>query len=202
MDINFLGASNGSANWMHINSVQYNESLDQIILSSKTLSEIYIIDHSTTTAEAQTNLGGTYGKGGDLLYRWGNPISYKQGEAAQTNNVFRVKKYGLDYAAFTGRDLSPKPPIEKEYNLSNCNTLSVPQNPIQTLAIYPNPVKDILYINGSDLINKVEVYTNYGSKVKVSLNKNKLDMSSLSAGIYQIRIFYSEKITYSKIIKL
>jgi hypothetical protein len=78
----------------------------------------------------------------------------------------------------------------------------VPQNPIQTLAIYPNPVKDILYINGSDLINKVEVYTNYGSKVKVSLNKNKLDMSSLSAGIYQIRIFYSEKITYSKIIKL
>ena len=141
-----------------------------------------------------------------IVWEYINPVSANgiltQGEAAQTNNVFRVKKYGLDYAAFTGRDLSPKPPIEKEYNLSNCNSLSVPQNPIQTLAIYPNPVKDILYINGSDLINKVEVYTNYGSKVKVSLNKNKLDMSNLSAGIYQIRIFYSEKITNSKIIKL
>lgn len=91
MDINFLGDSNGSANWMHINSVQYNEDLDQIILGSKTLSEIYIIDHSTTTAEAATSSGGTYGKGGDLLYRWGNPISYREG------TIMEQKLFGQHY---------------------------------------------------------------------------------------------------------
>ncbi|WAC03597.1 aryl-sulfate sulfotransferase [Lacinutrix neustonica] len=76
LDINFLNNNNPVANWLHINSMQYNENLDQIILSSRKLSEVYIIDHSTSTAEAASSQGGIYGKGGDFLYRWGNPVAY------------------------------------------------------------------------------------------------------------------------------
>ncbi|PWL38019.1 hypothetical protein DKG77_06925 [Flagellimonas aquimarina] len=79
LNINFLGTSSGGANWMHVNSIQYNETLDQIVLSSRQLNEFYIIDHSTTTSEAGSHSGGIRGKGGDLLYRWGNPQSYNQG---------------------------------------------------------------------------------------------------------------------------
>ncbi len=65
--------------WLHINSVAYNPDLDQIMLSAFEFSEIWIIDHSTTTAEAKGHKGGKYGKGGDLLYRWGNPRAYRAG---------------------------------------------------------------------------------------------------------------------------
>lgn len=79
LNINFLNDNSARNNWLHINSMQYNAERDQIILSSRLLSEIWIIDHSTTTSEAASSSGGTYGKGGDLLYRWGNPEAYENG---------------------------------------------------------------------------------------------------------------------------
>jgi hypothetical protein len=79
LDINFLGTSNGNPNWLQINSIQYNSQLDQIIISSRQTNEIFIIDHSTTILEASGHNGGIYGKGGDFLYRWGNPMAYNHG---------------------------------------------------------------------------------------------------------------------------
>ena len=37
--------------------------------------EVWVIDHSTTTAQATTLVGGT-GVGGDLVYRFGNTAAY------------------------------------------------------------------------------------------------------------------------------
>jgi hypothetical protein len=65
--------------WTHVNSVDYNAELDQIVISVHEFSEIWIIDHSTTKAEAAGHTGGRSGKGGDLLYRWGNPRVYRAG---------------------------------------------------------------------------------------------------------------------------
>lgn len=65
--------------WLHTNSVAYHPDLDQIMLSIHEFSEVWIIDHSTTTEEAASHSGGRYGKGGDLLYRWGNPRAYRNG---------------------------------------------------------------------------------------------------------------------------
>lgn len=65
--------------WNHANSIAYNAELDQIIVSARGQSEIWFIDHSTTTREAAGHSGGKHGKGGDLIYRWGNPAAYKRG---------------------------------------------------------------------------------------------------------------------------
>ncbi len=67
--------------WNHMNSIDYNADFDQLILSVRGSSELWVIDHSTTSAEAASHTGGNYGKGGDLLYRWGNPQTYDAGGA-------------------------------------------------------------------------------------------------------------------------
>lgn len=63
--------------WVHMNGIDYNPILDQIVVSSHNLNEWWIIDHSTTTAQAATSSGGNSGMGGDILYRWGNPLAYQ-----------------------------------------------------------------------------------------------------------------------------
>ena len=68
--------------WNHMNSIDYNPAFDQIALSVRGNSEVWIIDHSTTTAEAAGHKGGKRGKGGDLIYRWGNPYTYGAGTAS------------------------------------------------------------------------------------------------------------------------
>jgi hypothetical protein len=68
--------------YTHCNGVAYNPELDQIAVSVWHFSEFWIIDHSTTTAEAASHHGGRSGKGGDLLYRWGNPRAYRAGAKA------------------------------------------------------------------------------------------------------------------------
>jgi hypothetical protein len=62
--------------WLHVNYVRFNPVLDQVMVNIKAFSEFVILDHTTTIAEAAGHTGGKYGKGGDILYRWGNPKSY------------------------------------------------------------------------------------------------------------------------------
>jgi hypothetical protein len=80
VDINFT--SNSNSDWNHLNGIDYNADLDQIVVSVRAFHEFWVIDHSTTTAEAAGHTGGNSGMGGDLLYRWGNPRAYRRGTVA------------------------------------------------------------------------------------------------------------------------
>jgi Arylsulfotransferase (ASST) len=95
LDINF--ANGATTDFIHLNGIDYNANLDQIIVSARHLNEIMIIDHSTTTAQAASHTGGNSGKGGDFLWRWGNPQVYKQGTEAD-------RKLFLQHAAMWVED--------------------------------------------------------------------------------------------------
>ncbi|SDY61515.1 aryl-sulfate sulfotransferase [Hymenobacter psychrophilus] len=86
LNVNY-GATANNPDWLHLNALDYNPDLDQILLSSHGLDEVWVLDHGTTTAQAAGHAGGTRGHGGDLLYRWGNPAAYGQGSAA-TQQLF------------------------------------------------------------------------------------------------------------------
>ena len=70
---------NKGSDMYHCNAIHYNAELDQIAISSPGMSEVFIIDHSTNAAESSGHAGGKYSRGGDLLYRWGNPQNYGRG---------------------------------------------------------------------------------------------------------------------------
>ena len=86
MDINYFTDPTKCAvtarDWQHANALDYNANLDQIMITSRHFSEIWIIDHSATAEEAAGHTGGNAGRGGDLLYRWGNPRAYQRGTVA------------------------------------------------------------------------------------------------------------------------
>ena len=79
LDINF--SDEITPDFSHGNAVDYNAELDQIILNLRSTCEFYIIDHSTTSTEAAGHTGGNQGRGGDFLYRWGNPAVWGAGTA-------------------------------------------------------------------------------------------------------------------------
>lgn len=81
LNINY-NASATTTDWIHMNAIDYNPTLDQIVLSCHNLNEIWIIDHSTNTQQSATHSGGNSGNGGDIIYRWGNPAAYNNGTTA------------------------------------------------------------------------------------------------------------------------
>jgi hypothetical protein len=81
LDINFNHVRiGGDDDLMHTNAIDYNPQLDQIVVSPRRFSELWVIDHSTSTQESAGHTGGNSGKGGDILYRWGNPQAYAAGD--------------------------------------------------------------------------------------------------------------------------
>ncbi len=95
IDINW-DTSDGHPDWMHSNSIDYDPINQQIILSVPTFNEFWIIDHTTTTEQAAGNNGGMGNRGGDLLYRWGNPMTYDAGTEADQQLFYQHDVHIVD----------------------------------------------------------------------------------------------------------
>lgn len=74
----------------------------------------------------------------------------------------------------------------------------------EKLRFYPNPVKSILNIENDSPISKIEVFALTGQSVlnqTVDTKSAQINLSSLSSGIYLVRISYKNNIKTFKIIK-
>ncbi|ABV37195.1 hypothetical protein Ssed_2588 [Shewanella sediminis HAW-EB3] len=64
VDLNFFNGS-GSADWTHVNSVDYDSATDQILISVHNFSEYWVIDHSGASQGIVSRVGNPSAHGGD-----------------------------------------------------------------------------------------------------------------------------------------
>ena len=67
--------------WLHLNGMDYNQRLDQIVFDT-VQGEVYIIDHGNTfvPGDSDASMALAAGEKGDILYRFGDPARYRQGD--------------------------------------------------------------------------------------------------------------------------
>lgn len=101
MDPNFGVGRRG--NWTHTNSLDYNETLDQIVFNNSVNSEFYVIDHGATFVPGDFEKSKELAAGpkGDILYRFGNPSVYDAGDGPSLIGGGYRTNNGLQQMFFT-----------------------------------------------------------------------------------------------------
>ena len=69
---------------------------------------------------------------------------------------------------------------------------------------YPNPVENILYLNSKDAIDSVAIYTITGQKVSnvtFNENRNEVNLSNLSSGLYLVKVSSNGSVENFKVVK-
>lgn len=95
IDINY-DTHDGHPDWLHINAMDYSQGRDQVLLSVPYFDEIWIVDHTTDTDAASGSTGGFSNRGGDLMYRWGNPQTYDNGTEDDRQLFFQHDAHFID----------------------------------------------------------------------------------------------------------
>jgi hypothetical protein len=76
------------SDWLHCNSIDYNDSLGHIVINS-VQGEFYIIDHDNTflAGNPAGSIALAATGAGDFLYRFGDPARYNQGTSPTTSST-------------------------------------------------------------------------------------------------------------------
>jgi photosystem II stability/assembly factor-like uncharacterized protein len=69
-------------------------------------------------------------------------------------------------------------------------------------SFYPNPTPEILTVETSEGIRRIEIFDDKGQACRVLWNGNRVDLSQLSAGFYYVRISIGDHTYNTKVIKI
>ncbi len=72
-------------------------------------------------------------------------------------------------------------------NIQN-STLSIVEDQLGEISIYPNPTADYVNIKTAEKIKTIELYSLLGQKIKISAESNRVNLSSVPSGVYNLRL--------------
>lgn len=165
----------------------------------------------------------------EIRFSWEVPTGYGSGSGKESNilgyNIYRnsekinaapikstdykdivgqIGKYYYYATAVYGNELvketveSPKT-TQILVEVKRIDHVSVQDHEIQSLVIYPNPVKEVLHISGR--YTSLEIYDTAG-KVLINANgESQIDVSPLPKGVYVIKAYDDYRVKTYKIVK-
>ncbi|WP_196887886.1 fibronectin type III domain-containing protein [Aureivirga sp. CE67] len=110
-----------------------------------------------------------------------------------------------EYAVYV-RDMCDANNMSEWSEVYNFTTamIGVSENTIEGLKVYPNPIKDAIFISANEEISSVEVYNTLGQVVLRANNLGsslKLDVSTLSNGTYTLKLTTKSTVASHRVIK-
>ena len=144
--------------------------------------------HIVCTFEQSTNTASLYIDG---VLRAGNDFSCS---TANNGILYLGSLFGETGSRYIGyvddlkiyNDAGTDADVTSLYTNNTLSSSNFTQNNLE-VALYPNPVRDILNIEIENDIQSIEIYNIQGQKV-LSSNQNQINVSDLASGMYLVRI--------------
>ncbi|NIK93472.1 T9SS type A sorting domain-containing protein [Mangrovimonas sp. CR14] len=125
-----------------------------------------------------------------------NPRIYEMAVALEEGNYTKTIT-SIDFQKETGGVINV---FAASIKFSEEAGLSVNEQTLVNVTMYPNPVKDQLFVKGMD-VQSVDVFTVLGQRVAVDFNENVINVSNLSQGVYFVTVNSTEGSKTFRIIK-
>lgn len=157
IDLNLRG-NPVKSDWMHCNSLDYNQQLDMIVINS-VHGEFYVIDHGNTFIPnmADSSIALAAGTAGDFKYRFGDPAKYGKGDPPSVLDNWEKATAGHKQLGGSHDIQWIKPGLPGEGNfLVFCNAQNLFELTPQSYVIEINPYLNSAGTNTGHFVNPPE----------------------------------------------
>ena len=126
-----------------------------------------------------------------------------QGNFGEPNTIMN---FGDHFPTFYSKDIDLDGDVDIAYGIynrigwiENLTILKIPEYQNDELALYPNPTNGILTVKSKASIQELAIYNSLGQLILSKTNqKNMIDISTLSNGIYFLKIFFENRSVETK----
>ena len=139
-------------------------------------------DYSASEGSGINYVGVKFKNGNNTYYGWAE---------IENQQAKDVKLYGYAYQS------TPNTPI----NAGQTGNLSLTENIVNKISIYPNPATDILNIDTKNAIRQICIINSLGQEVIRTYNTKQINISDLDNGVYFINVLSDNTLIKQKFIK-
>ena len=179
IDLNIRG-NPVKSDWMHCNSLDFNQSLDMIVINS-VHGEFYVVDHGNTFVpnDPVSSIALAAGTAGDFRYRFGDPAKYDQGDPPSVEDNWEKATAGNKQLGGSHDIQWIRPGLPGEgHFMVFCNAQNLFELSPQSYVIEINPYLNSAGVNTGQFVNPPDAGYTIVNSPDANLMKEKKNVSN------------------------